>query len=141
MMNALKNQANSAISKSAAQLSPQKGAETALTNGMAVAKAPLNGEQQLQKQATNLIGQTFFGTLLKQMRDSPFKSDLFSGGRGGQAFSEMYDQHIAMHMAQRSGAKLTRPIVKKFKAQATEAYERNQKFQKEHSNVPDNIRA
>src|SRR5690348_1911041 len=37
---------------------------------------------QLTEQARKWVAQTFFGTLLKQMSDSPFKSELFSGGRG-----------------------------------------------------------
>ena len=41
---------------------------------------------QLTQQAQKWVAQTFFGTLLKQMHDSPFKSELFSGGRGGEAF-------------------------------------------------------
>ena len=32
------------------------------------------------------VGQTFFGVLMKQMHESPFKSDLFDGGRAGRRF-------------------------------------------------------
>src|SRR5688500_11582533 len=38
---------------------------------------------QLNTHAQKLVSQAFFGTMLKQMRNSPFKSELFSGGRGG----------------------------------------------------------
>ncbi len=38
------------------------------------------------------MAQTFFGQMLKQMRDSPFKSKLFDGGHGGEAFQQMADQ-------------------------------------------------
>ncbi|CAN5599255.1 hypothetical protein BH09PLA1_BH09PLA1_32890 [soil metagenome] len=71
---------------------------------------------QLEKQASNLVAQTFFGTLLKQMRDSPFKDEMFSGGRGGEAFGSMYDQHLAEHMARGAGKKLVNAIVKRFEA-------------------------
>src|SRR6187200_2157558 len=71
---------------------------------------------QLEKQAGNLVAQTFFGTLLKQMRESPFKDELFSGGRGGEAFGSMYDQHLAEHMARGAGKKLVNSIVKRFEA-------------------------
>lgn len=71
---------------------------------------------QLTKQAQTLVSQTFFGTLLKQMRESPFKDELFSGGRGGEAFGSMYDQHLAEHMARGAGKKLVNSIVKRFEA-------------------------
>ena len=46
-----------------------------------------------------LVAQTFYGTMLKQMRNSPFKSKLFDGGRGGEAFASMFDQHLADRMS------------------------------------------
>jgi Rod binding domain-containing protein len=46
------------------------------------------------------------------MHDSPFKSKLFSGGRGGEAFGQLYDQHLAERMATGSGRKLADSIVK-----------------------------
>src|SRR5215831_1175256 len=35
--------------------------------------------ERLVKQTRKWVSQTFFGTLLKQMRESPFKSDLLDG--------------------------------------------------------------
>jgi Rod binding domain-containing protein len=66
---------------------------------------------QLVHQTQRLVSQTFFGTMLKQMRESPFKSEVFSGGRGGQMFSELLDQHLADHMARGTGSKLVNSIV------------------------------
>src|SRR5688500_13341471 len=67
----------------------------------------------LTKQARVWVSQTFFGTQLKQMHDSPFKSELFSGGRGGQAFSSLFDQHLTQRMAGgKSAEKLVNSIVK-----------------------------
>src|SRR5213082_1307368 len=77
---------------------------------------------QLTNKAKTLVAQTFFGTLLKQMRESPFKDKLFSGGRGGEAFGAMYDQHLAEHMTRGAGQKLVRSIVRKFEGK--EAYEK-----------------
>ena len=66
------------------------------------------------KQARVWVAQTFFGTLLKQMHDSPFRSELFSGGRGGQAFSSLFNQHLTERMAGgKSAEKLVNSIVKK----------------------------
>ena len=40
------------------------------------------------------------------------KSDLFSGGRGGAAFQELHDQHLAEHMARDAGRSLAASIVR-----------------------------
>ncbi len=77
------------------------------------APAPVRPGETLHKTVEKWVAQTFFGTLLKQMRESPFKSDLFNGGRGGQAFSPLYDQHLAERMAGGSGQKLVRAIVRR----------------------------
>ena len=63
-------------------------------------------------QAQKWVAQTFFGTLLKHMHESPFRSELFDGGRGGQAFSSLYDQQMADRMAHAAGRKLVRGIVR-----------------------------
>src|SRR5262245_18580680 len=81
---------------------------------VAAARESLEGGQheRLLKGAQRWVSQTFFGTLLKQMRESPFKSELFSGGRGGDAFAGLYDQHLADRMARASGRPLAASIVK-----------------------------
>ena len=68
---------------------------------------------KLVKQSQRLVSQTFFGTLLKQMHSSPFKSELLDGGHGGEAFSSMLDQHLMDRMAAHGSAKkLVDSIVK-----------------------------
>ena len=73
---------------------------------------------RITEQAQNWVAQTFFATLLKQMRDSPFKSDLFSGGQGGQAFANLYDQQLADRMSRSAGSKLVGSIVRRIEANA-----------------------
>jgi len=73
---------------------------------------------QLTAQAQKWVAQTFYGAMLKQMRESPFKSEVFSGGRGGQAFSSMLDQHLADHMSRSAGSKLVNVIARKLEARA-----------------------
>ena len=68
--------------------------------------------EHLFKTAQKWVGQTFFGTILKQMHESPFKSELWSGGKGGAAYSTLYDQHLAERMAHSSGRPLANAIVK-----------------------------
>ena len=73
--------------------------------------------QQLTKQAQKLVGQTFYGTLMKQMHNSPFKSQTMSGGRGGEAFAPLMDQHLIDRMSARAGGKkLIDTIVKHLEA-------------------------
>jgi Rod binding domain-containing protein len=71
---------------------------------------------RLVKQTEVWVGQTFFGTLLKQVRNSPFRSEMFDGGRGGQAFGSMLDQHLAENMSRGAGRKLVNAIVRKIEA-------------------------
>ena len=66
----------------------------------------------LTRQAEKWVSQTFFGTLLKQMHESPFKSQMFNGGHGGEAFQPLMDQHLADRMARASGKKLVGSIVR-----------------------------
>jgi Rod binding domain-containing protein len=79
---------------------------------------PQNEHDQLVEQTRTWVGQTFFGTLLKQMRDSPFKSELFSGGQGGDAFASLHDQQLSEHMARGAGSKLVHAIVRRIEAAA-----------------------
>ena len=68
---------------------------------------------KLVHSARTWVAQTFFGQMLKQMRDSPFKSELFNGGRGGEAFQGQLDQKLAEHMANgRVGERLVQSIVR-----------------------------
>jgi Rod binding domain-containing protein len=79
-----------------------------------------SNQKELFKTAQKWVGQTFFGTILKQMHNSPFKSDLWSGGRGGEAFNTLYDQHLAERMARASGRPLANAIVKQLQRSKTE---------------------
>lgn len=92
-----------------------------LTAALARASVKPRGDE-LTKQVQTWVATTFFGTLLKQMRNSPFRSELFDGGRGGQAFGALYDQQLAARMARSSGEKIVRPIVRRLEGKA--AYEK-----------------
>ncbi len=78
--------------------------------------------QKLVGQAQKWVSQTFFGTLLKHMHESPFRSKMFDGGRGGETFHAMLDQRLADHMARASGSKLVNSIVRRI--EATAAYKK-----------------
>ena len=92
-------------------------------------RTPPTHHDQLVKQTQKWVAQTFYGALLKQMRDSPFKVPMFDGGRGGEAFQSLYDQRLADHMARGTGHKLVNAIVSKIeagKAYGRSARSRNQ---------------
>ena len=73
--------------------------------------APLTQHDKLVKNTQKLVAQTFYGKMLKQMRDDPFKSKIFDGGRGGEAFSSLLDQNLSERMARGAGGKLVKSIV------------------------------
>jgi Rod binding domain-containing protein len=86
--------------------------------GMAHAFRPArpSEHEKLTKQAQKWVAQTFYGTLLKQVRESPFHSKVFEGGRGGEAFGSLMDQNLAEHMARGTGHKLVDAITRKIEA-------------------------
>jgi hypothetical protein len=43
--------------------------------------------ERLRKTAGEVVGSSFFGTLLKMMRNDPFKGKYGHGGRGEEAFA------------------------------------------------------
>jgi hypothetical protein len=72
--------------------------------------------EELVDNTQRWVSQTFYGTILKQMHNSPFKSELFEGGRGGQAFGGLMDQHLADRMARSGNNKLVNGIVRRIEA-------------------------
>lgn len=85
-------------------------------SGKALSRPIPNQHDKVVQQTQKWVAQTFFGTLLKQARQSPFHSEKFEGGRGGEAFGSLYDQHLADHMARGSGKKLVDAIARKIEA-------------------------
>jgi Rod binding domain-containing protein len=86
--------------------------------------APLTQHEKLVQQTQKWVGMTFFGPMLKQMRQSPLHSNLLDGGRGGQAFESMYDQRLAEHMAGSASNSLVNSIVRRIEAK--QAYSKHQ---------------
>ncbi|HWE04353.1 MAG TPA: rod-binding protein [Tepidisphaeraceae bacterium] len=75
--------------------------------------AAASQHEKLVKQSQKLVSQTFFGTILKQIHNSPFKSELLDGGHGSQGFTTMLDQHLADRMAGHTGMSLVNSMVRK----------------------------
>src|ERR1700709_2318757 len=85
---------------------------TNLAVNLAARTSALTQHERLTQQTQKWVSQTFFGTLLKQMHESPFKSQMFNGGTGGGAVQPLMDQHLADRMARASGKKLVGSIVR-----------------------------
>jgi Rod binding domain-containing protein len=78
---------------------------------------PAQHHQQLVKTTKLWVAQTFYGEMLKEMRDSPFKSSLFDGGHGGEAFQAQLDEKLAERMSDsKAGKRLVDSIVRKIEA-------------------------
>ncbi|MGA2497412.1 MAG: rod-binding protein [Tepidisphaeraceae bacterium] len=72
------------------------------------------GTNPLVKPAQRLVSHAFFGTILKQMHESPWRSGMFSGGQAGRNFESLLDDRLADRMANNhSSRKLVNSIVKK----------------------------
>ena len=78
--------------------------------------SPSSDHDQIVDQARKWVSQSFYGTLLKQARNSPFHSKLFEGGRGGEAYGALFDQNMAEHMARGTGRKLVDTIARRIEA-------------------------
>jgi len=93
----------------------------------AVAAPPVDPQHaETVKQVQKWVSQTFYGTMLRQMRNSPFKSEMFDGGRGGEAYHQMFDQRLADHMSRGTGKKLVDALVRKI--EGAKAYRKASKL-------------
>jgi len=63
------------------------------------AQASPQDQEKLRKNVRELIGQTFFGTLMQQMRSQMNPDNPFNGGRMGQAFGAQLDQTLISRWA------------------------------------------
>ncbi|MFT3785333.1 MAG: rod-binding protein [Tepidisphaeraceae bacterium] len=75
---------------------------------------PVKREKELRAYAEKLVAQTFFGAMLKQARQSPWKSEMFGGGRGGEAYQSLMDQQMVQKLGHGVGKKLVDSLVKKW---------------------------
>lgn len=73
--------------------------------------SPPSQHDKIKKQAQRLVSQAFYGAILKQIHNSPFKSKMFEGGQGGEAFASVLDQHLADRMAGSSNNGLVNSLV------------------------------
>ena len=76
------------------------------------ALTPDQRDQKLHDHAAKVVGQTFMGTLLKQMRSSPYADNRFSGGSAGGSYTALFDMHISEIAGQRLARNLSEAIAR-----------------------------
>jgi len=64
----------------------------------------------------SFVGQTFYGQMLKALRNTVQESKLFHGGQGEKVFRAQLDQVLAERMAESSAATFTGPMYERFMA-------------------------
>lgn len=67
-------------------------------------------QQEARKAAEQIVAHTLVLPLLQQMRDDPFKGELFDGGFAEQAFGAQLDTELAERIATRSGGPLVEAV-------------------------------
>ena len=72
-------------------------------------------DAKLRASAETLVNQMFMGSMLKQMRSSPFKDETMSGGKAGEAYAGLFDQHLSARAGGGMGKGLVDVMVKHLK--------------------------
>ncbi len=73
--------------------------------------------KELRDTAEHLVGNVFYGTLLKAMRESSMQGKYGHGGRGEEVFNAQLDQVLAERMGKASHGGLADSIYKTMKKQ------------------------
>src|SRR5437764_10196651 len=65
---------------------------------------------ELREAFSDFVGQTFFGEMMKQMRQTLHKPAFFHGGMGEDIFQSQLDQIMVERMSDTSANKLSEPM-------------------------------
>jgi hypothetical protein len=74
------------------------------------AQAASARNDELRKQFTQFVGETFYGQMIKAMRSTQGKPAYFHGGRGEEVFRGQLDQALAEQMTKASADKFAGPM-------------------------------
>jgi Rod binding domain-containing protein len=77
---------------------------------------------RLRHAAEQLVSTALYLPLLKQARQSAFRSDLFHGGFGEDAFGAQFDQQIADRLAERTSHGLADAVAARFTRTPTDTH-------------------
>jgi peptidoglycan hydrolase FlgJ len=85
-----------------------------LTTGAPIApKPPASAaarDPKLRKAFDAFVGETFFGQMLKSMRQTVGKPAYFHGGRAEEAFTQQLDQVLTEKLSESSADKFSEPM-------------------------------
>jgi len=94
---------------------------------------PKDSEKKLREQATELVAGTFFRTLMKAMRDTVPKDEMFGGGRGEEVFRGMFDRELSTRFAKSGNFPVVDAAVRQLEARAAGAQGLNRTY---HQRMP-----
>lgn len=77
-------------------------------------KAPTGGETAEAFQG--FVGETFFGMMLKSLRQTSKEVAYIDGGQAEKMFRQQLDQHIAEHLTETHGRDLAAPLFEQFES-------------------------
>jgi Rod binding domain-containing protein len=89
-----------------------------LNERMDTAKADAQ-EVELRDTAKQFVGLAFYFPMLQQMRQDPFRTELFHGGFAEDAFANQMDQTLADEMSSRDSSGLVDAIVGHYTREAS----------------------
>lgn len=102
----------SAMLTPSARMTP---AANAATDSLERKMAPATpGQENLRETFASTVGQTFFGQMMKSMRQTVGKSKYFHGGRGEEIFQQQLDQLVVEKMSQSGSSPLVEPMFEQF---------------------------
>jgi peptidoglycan hydrolase FlgJ len=79
------------------------------------AKTAVSSDDPAVREAfTASMGQTFYGQMMKAMRQTVGKSKYFHGGRGEQIFQQQLDQIVVEKMSRTCAAPMVDPMYEQF---------------------------
>ncbi len=70
--------------------------------------------ERLRGAADELVGQVFFGQMLKMARNSPLKGEIGHGGRGEEIFGAQLDMELAKRVGKASGNEISDAIYEQY---------------------------
>lgn len=95
----------------------QKSASAAGAAASLAGNAPsaaAGDDSKLRETFTASLGQTFYGQMLKAMRQTVGKSKYFHGGRGEEIFQQQLDQLVVEKMSRTSASAMVDPMFEQF---------------------------
>ncbi|WP_428388811.1 hypothetical protein [Mucisphaera sp.] len=78
-------------------------------------------ERQVRDSAEKMIAGMFIEPVLKQLRNGPFKTEMFSGGMGEEVFGAQLDTELSMRMARSANWPLVDSLVDELMGKYREA--------------------